>query len=219
MAGMAWRKASIRFSRAAIVVNQDGEGARDLGVRGGPHRRDRRPVRGLGRQGGRLHGPAYPARRDRHPGAFPRARRDPQGRPRIRLAQRGDGRRHRRVRDAEHRSAHHHAGGARRQGEARRIIACIATSPSSSAARTTIPGICRNWSGCRAAPASRCSWARPPARCWSGDEEGLRNILKVIRRRASFHAEDEPRLNERKPLRVEGDASLASGLARSRKRR
>jgi dihydroorotase len=40
-----------------------------------------------------------------------------------------------------------------------------------------------------------------------GDEEGLRNILKVIRRRASFHAEDEPRLNERKPLRVEGDAS------------
>ena len=27
--------------------------------------------------------------------------------------------------------------------------------------------ICRSWSGCRAAPASRCSWARPPARCWS----------------------------------------------------
>ena len=40
-----------------------------------------------------------------------------------------------------------------------------------------------------------------------GDEDGLRNILKVIRRRASFHAEDEPRLNERKSLRVEGDAS------------
>jgi dihydroorotase len=40
-----------------------------------------------------------------------------------------------------------------------------------------------------------------------GDEGGLRDILKVIRRRASFHAEDEPRLNERKPLRVEGDAS------------
>ena len=29
--------------------------------------------------------------------------------------------------------------------------------------------------------------------------------LKVIRRRASFHAEDEPRLNERKNLRIEGD--------------
>lgn len=40
-----------------------------------------------------------------------------------------------------------------------------------------------------------------------GDEAGLRAILQVIKRRASFHAEDEPRLNERKPLRVEGDPS------------
>jgi dihydroorotase len=39
-----------------------------------------------------------------------------------------------------------------------------------------------------------------------GDDEGLRAILRVIRRRASFHAEDEPRLTERKALRVEGDA-------------
>ena len=38
------------------------------------------------------------------------------------------------------------------------------------------------------------------------DDEGVRNVLKAIRRRASFHAEDEPRLNERKDLRVEGDA-------------
>lgn len=37
------------------------------------------------------------------------------------------------------------------------------------------------------------------------DDAGLRAILKVIRRRASFHAEDEPRLEERKKLRVEGD--------------
>src|SRR5712672_1119407 len=37
------------------------------------------------------------------------------------------------------------------------------------------------------------------------DDEGVRNILKVIRRRASFHSEDEHRLNERKHLRVEGD--------------
>jgi dihydroorotase len=37
------------------------------------------------------------------------------------------------------------------------------------------------------------------------DDEGVRNILKAIRRRASFHSEDEYRLNERKPLRVEGD--------------
>ena len=37
------------------------------------------------------------------------------------------------------------------------------------------------------------------------DDEGLRKIISVIRRRAAFHAEDEYRLNERKGLRVEGD--------------
>ena len=37
------------------------------------------------------------------------------------------------------------------------------------------------------------------------DDSGLRDILRVIRRRASFHAEDEFRLNERKGLRLEGD--------------
>ncbi len=37
------------------------------------------------------------------------------------------------------------------------------------------------------------------------DDAGVRNILKVIRRRASFHSEDEYRLNERKHLRVPGD--------------
>jgi dihydroorotase len=37
------------------------------------------------------------------------------------------------------------------------------------------------------------------------DDDGVRNILKSIRRRASFHSEDEYRLNERKTLRVEGD--------------
>jgi dihydroorotase len=37
------------------------------------------------------------------------------------------------------------------------------------------------------------------------DDDGLRKIISVIRRRAAFHAEDEYRLNERKGLRVEGD--------------
>jgi dihydroorotase len=40
-----------------------------------------------------------------------------------------------------------------------------------------------------------------------GDDDGLRAILKVIKRRASFHAEDEPRLNERKKFQVKGDPS------------
>ncbi|WP_438276196.1 dihydroorotase [Nitrobacter sp.] len=37
------------------------------------------------------------------------------------------------------------------------------------------------------------------------DDDSLRKIFNVIRRRASFHAEDEYRLNERKGLRIEGD--------------
>jgi dihydroorotase len=39
------------------------------------------------------------------------------------------------------------------------------------------------------------------------DDSGVRNILSVIRRRAAFHSEDEPRLNSRKHLRVPGDPS------------
>jgi dihydroorotase len=39
------------------------------------------------------------------------------------------------------------------------------------------------------------------------DDDGVLAILKQIRRRAAFHSEDEPRLNERKPLRVPGDPS------------
>jgi dihydroorotase len=37
------------------------------------------------------------------------------------------------------------------------------------------------------------------------DDAGLRAVLKTVRRRAAFHAEDESRLTERKKLRVEGD--------------
>src|SRR5262249_11892574 len=39
------------------------------------------------------------------------------------------------------------------------------------------------------------------------DDRGLRAILTAIRRRAAFHAEDEPRLEERKKLRVGGHPS------------
>jgi dihydroorotase len=37
------------------------------------------------------------------------------------------------------------------------------------------------------------------------DDESLRRIFQVIKRRAAFHAEDEYRLNERKHLRIESD--------------
>ena len=39
------------------------------------------------------------------------------------------------------------------------------------------------------------------------DDEGVSEILSRTRRRVSFHSEDEPRLNERKHLRVPGDPS------------
>ena len=39
------------------------------------------------------------------------------------------------------------------------------------------------------------------------DDDGVRNVLKGIRRRAAFHSEDEYRLRERMHLRVEGDPS------------
>ncbi|MBV8439938.1 MAG: dihydroorotase [Hyphomicrobiales bacterium] len=39
------------------------------------------------------------------------------------------------------------------------------------------------------------------------DDRGVLAILKAIRRRAAFHSEDEARLNERKALRVPGDPS------------
>ena len=39
------------------------------------------------------------------------------------------------------------------------------------------------------------------------DDDGIRAVLKAIRRRASFHAEDEYRLRERMNLRVENDPS------------
>jgi dihydroorotase len=39
------------------------------------------------------------------------------------------------------------------------------------------------------------------------DDEGVLAILKKTRRRTAFHSEDEARLNERKPLRLPGDAS------------
>jgi len=39
------------------------------------------------------------------------------------------------------------------------------------------------------------------------DDEGLEMVLARTRRRAAFHAEDEPRLEERKSLRVPGDPS------------
>jgi hypothetical protein len=77
-----------------------------------------------------------------------------------------DGRRHRRLRDAEHQAADHQRGALRRQGAPRhgRMHCDFAFWVGGTRENA---GDVANWSGCRAAPASRCSWARPPATCWS----------------------------------------------------
>ena len=153
--------------RGGSVVNHDGIGARDIGVTGGR-------IAALGdlsaADAGEVDRRAradHPARRHRHAGAFPRAGRRAQGGPADRLARGGDGRRDRRVRDAQHRPADDRRRGARRQARAR---------PRPHALRSRFLGrrhggeFCRasrSWSACPARPASRCSWAPPPATCWS----------------------------------------------------
>ena len=202
----------------ATVVNQDGVGMRDIGVIDGK-------IAEIGDLGGRFGGrarrlprPAYPARRDRQPGAFPRAGPDPQGGPGDRLARGGAGRRHRRVRNAQHRSADDVRRGARRQGRARRRGACIAISPSGSAARTTTSPIFRELERLPGAAGIKVFMGSSTGTLLVADDAGVLAILKATRRRAAFHSEDEARLDERKGLRVAGDPVFAPGLARRDRR-
>ena len=191
--------------KGGTVVNQDGEGAARSRHPRRPLCRHRRPVARLRRRGDRLPRPASAAGRDRQPRAFPRARPHPQGGPGNRLARRGAGRRHRGVRNAQHRADHHQRRGARRQGQAR---------PSPHALRLRL--LCRRHA--REHPATSPNWNVLPGACgvkvFMGsstgsllveDDDGVRAVLKSIRRRAAFHSEDEYRLRERMHLRVEGD--------------
>ena len=131
---------------------------------------------------------------------------DPQGRPRNRLAQRGDGRRHRGVRDAEHRSADHHrretlADKVKRGASPHALRFRLLHRRHARECRRT----CRSWSALPGCAGVKVFIGSSTGALLVEDDEGLRAILKVIRRRAAFHAEDEYRLNERKHLRVEGD--------------
>ena len=65
--------------KGGTVVNQAGEGLADIGVRDGPYRRDRLDRRRRGGRDHRRYRPAHSPRRDRQPGAFPRARARAQG--------------------------------------------------------------------------------------------------------------------------------------------
>ena len=139
--------------KGGTVVNQDGEGAARPRHPRRPLCRHRRPRARLGRRGDRLPRPAPPAGGDRQPRAFPRARPHPQGGPGIRLARRRARRRHRGVRDAEHRSRPPPRPKRSPTRSRAAITACIAISPSMSARRARtpahlgelemLPGVCR----------------------------------------------------------------------------
>ena len=102
-----WPRPSISSSRAAPWSTMTARAERDIGVRGGRIAAIGDLSRGRGRRAIDCRGPAHPARRHRHPGAFPRAGARPQGRSGDRLARRRPGRRHRRLRDAQHQPADH----------------------------------------------------------------------------------------------------------------
>ena len=125
--------------KGGTVVNHDGEGARDLGIRGGRSRpsatcRAPRPARRStaaaciccpGVIDSQVH--------FREPGLTHKEDLE------IGLARRRAGRRHRGVRDAEHRSADDHAPRRSPTRSSAAITACIATSPSMSAPRARTP--------------------------------------------------------------------------------
>ena len=155
--------------RGGTVVNHDGEGARDLGGAGRPDRGDRRPraarrpaetidCAGLHLLPGVIDTQVH----FREPGATHKEDLETGSRAAR------DGRRHGGVRDAEHQPADDH--------RAQTLADKIGRAPSPHALRLRVlhgrharehRASCRNSNGCRAAPASRCSWARRPARCWS----------------------------------------------------
>ena len=153
--------------KGGTVVNQDGEARATSASAAAGSRRIGDLSRRLGRRDRRLPRPACPAGRHRHPGAFPRARPHPQGRP-------GTG----------SRSAV--------MGGVTGVFEMPNTDPLTISAEALADKVearasphalrfrllhrrharqrrrtCPSSSGCPAAPASRCSWAPRPASCWS----------------------------------------------------
>ncbi len=177
--------------KGATIVNHDGKGVRDIAIRAGR-------IAAIGALAsakaaemidcGGLH--ILPGVIDT-PGAFPRAGAGAQGGSGDRQPRRRARRGHGRIRDAQHEAADDLCRDACRQSAARPDIACSATSRSTSAARARTSPTSRCWSGSKARPASRCSWARRPATCWSTTRPRSIASLRRSRRRAAFHAEDE----------------------------
>ena len=190
--------------KGGTVVNHDGEGVRDIGIVDGKIAALGHLARASAGEVIDCAGPARAARRDRHPGAFPRARPDPQGRPRDRLARRGHGRRHRRVRNAQHQPDHdERATLADKIARARHRMHCDFAFFIGGTRENTneLPDLER-LPGCAGV---KVFIGSSTGALLVEDDEALRRVLEVIRRRASFHSEDEFRLRERQNLRVAGD--------------
>ena len=191
--------------KGGTVVNHDGEGVRDLGIRGGRFAAigdlsrasagEMIDCRGLHLLPGVIDSHVH----FREPGLTHKEDLE------IGLARRRARRRHRRVRDAEHRPDHHHGRGDRRQGQARRITACIAISPSMSAPPARTPRQLGELEMLPGVAGVKVFMGSSTGSLLIEDDDGVRAVLKTIRRRAAFHSEDEYRLRERMNLRVEGD--------------
>ena len=189
---------------------------RDLGDRRRPDRRDRRLSAPSAAEIDRLPRPACPAGRDRQPCAFPRARPDPQGRPGNRLARRGAWAASPAVfempntdpltTDAPRRWPTRSTRGASPHALRLRLL----YRRHAREHRTSSP----SWSGCPAARGVKVFMGSSTGSLLIEDDDGVRDILKAIRRRAAFHSEDEYRLRRAHAPARRGRSALASGLAR-----
>ena len=188
------------------VVNQDGIGLRDIGVRDGRIAEigdlsraaagERLDCQGLHILPGVIDSQVH----FREPGLVHKE--DLETGSRAGDFRRGD----RGVRNAQHRSAHDKRRRARRQARAReRPHALRLRLLGRRHARNVadIPDLER----LPGAAGIKVFMGSSTGRLLVADDEGVLAILKQTRRRAAFHSEDEARLNERKPLRVAGDPS------------
>ena len=146
----------------------------------------------------------------REPGARP------QGRSRNRLARGGARRRHRRLRNAQHRSARRRAP--RRSPTSSRAprAACIATSPSGSAARMTMSPTSRELERLPGAAGIKVFMGSSTGALLVADDEGVLAILKQYppARRLPLRGRGAARMSAKTARRRR--SRLASGLARRR---
>ena len=211
---LEWPEASTSSSRAAPSSTRTARACATSASRAAGSRRIGDLSRAVGRRDRRLPRPAHPARRDRHPGAFPRARASPT------------------------RRTWRPARAAPCMGGVTAVFEMPNTNPTTTSAEALADKVARGASPHalrlrllrrrhareRQGPAELerlpgCAGVKVFMGSSTGsllveDDEGVRDILKAIRRRAAFHSEDEYRLQRAQEPARRGRSALASGLAR-----